>query len=68
MVFDPAGVATNRIAEDADYKGVRATFQGTFGNVRLPMQIDIGFSDLVTPEPVATTYPTLLGNLRQRQS
>ena len=61
MVFDSAGVATGRIAEDADYEGVRATFQATLGNVRLPMQIDIGFSDLVTPEPVSITYPTLLG-------
>ena len=61
MAFDPAGIATSRIAEDADYEGVRATFQGTLGNVRVPMQIDIGFSDLVTPEPVAITYPTLLG-------
>ena len=61
MVFDSAGVATSRIAEDADYEGVRATFQATLGNVRLPMQIDIGFSDLVTPEPVSITYPTLLG-------
>ena len=26
------------------------------------MQIDIGFSDLVTLEPVAITYPTLLGH------
>ena len=60
-VFDSAGVATSRIAEDADYEGVRATFQATLGNVRLPMQIDIGFSDLVTPEPVSITYPTLLG-------
>ncbi|MBE7156868.1 MAG: nucleotidyl transferase AbiEii/AbiGii toxin family protein [Rhodospirillales bacterium] len=42
MTFDPAGVATSRIAEDADYEGVRATFQGALGNVRLPMQIDIG--------------------------
>ena len=54
-------MATGRIAEDADYEGVRATFQATLGNVRLPMQIDIGFSDLVTPEPVSITYPTLLG-------
>lgn len=60
MTFDPASMTTSRIAEDADYEGVRAVFQGLLGNVRLPMQIDIGFSDLVTPEPVSITYPTLL--------
>jgi hypothetical protein len=28
LTLDPATVVTERIAEDADYEGVRATFQG----------------------------------------
>ncbi|MCE9528181.1 MAG: nucleotidyl transferase AbiEii/AbiGii toxin family protein [Planctomycetales bacterium] len=58
--FDPATVATERIAEDADYQGVRATFQARLGNARIPMQIDIGFSDVMTPGPTAVSYPTIL--------
>lgn len=58
--FDVATMQMSTIAEDADYHGVRATFVGHLGNAELPMQIDIGFSDVITPGPVALTYPTLL--------
>ena len=61
MTFDAQSVATTRIAEDADYVGVRATFDATLGNARLPMQIDIGFSDIITPGPAAIVYPAILG-------
>ena len=60
LKFDPATVVTERIAEDADYEGVRAKFQGLLGNSRIAMQIDIGFSDVITPGPSRTRYPTLL--------
>ena len=40
-------------------KGVRATFWAMLGNTRLPMQIDIGFSDVITPKPAAIVYPPL---------
>jgi predicted nucleotidyltransferase component of viral defense system len=60
MEFDPGTVATERISEDADYEGVRATFQGLLGTVRCAMQIDMGFSDVVTPGPVEVDYPTIL--------
>jgi predicted nucleotidyltransferase component of viral defense system len=60
LVFDPASVTTERIAEDADYHGVRAKFRGQLGNARIPMQIDIGFSDVMTPGPVKIHYPAIL--------
>lgn len=60
LVFGSATVTTERIAEDADYQGVRATFQATLGNARIPMQIDIGFSDVITPAPANVIYPTIL--------
>lgn len=60
LVFDPQTVATVRITEDADYDGVRATFRGEFGKVPLAMQIDFGFSDVITPEPAHIVYPSVL--------
>jgi len=60
LFFDPETVKTDRIAEDADYEGVRAIFKGCFGKMRLAMQIDIGFSDVVTPAPIPITYPSVL--------
>lgn len=60
VLFDSESVITTRIAEDADYEGVRATFTGILATTRLSMQIDMGFSDIVTPGPVEISYPTIL--------
>lgn len=60
--FDAASVKVGRIKEDQDYEGIRVTFLGYLENARLPVQIDIGFGDAITPEPVWTSYPTLLEN------
>lgn len=60
VAFDAATVAGVVIKEDADYEGVRITFRGTLGNIRLPMQIDVGFGDIVFPEATLTKYPTIL--------
>lgn len=60
VVFDPESVTTIRIAEDADYEGVRASFTGRLTTTQLAMQIDMGFSDVVTPGPVEINYPAIL--------
>jgi len=60
--FDTASVKVGRIKEDQDYEGIRVTFLGYLEKGRLPVQIDIGFGDAITPEPVWTSYPTLLEN------
>ena len=44
----------------AGYEGVRVTFVGHLGEARIPIQVDIGFGDVVTPGPVETNYPALL--------
>jgi hypothetical protein len=61
LEFDRATVEVGRIAEEAEYDGVRVTFVGRLGNARIPMQVDIGFGDRVTPEPVEIEYPSVLG-------
>lgn len=48
------------LAEDADYEGVRSKLRGHLGTNRIAMQIDIGFSDVITPGPVRISYPTIL--------
>lgn len=61
LVFDPTSVRGRVIKEDADYEGVRVTFRGSLQNVPLPMQIDVGFGDVVFPGALVTEYPTILG-------
>ena len=60
LSFPPGTVKTQRIAKDAMYEGVRATFHGALGTAKISMQIDLGFSDVVTPPPEELVYPTLL--------
>jgi hypothetical protein len=58
--FDTDTVEAERISEDADYEGVRVTFVAYLERAKIPIQIDIGFGDIVTPAPSDTDYPTLL--------
>jgi len=60
LVFDADSVRAERITEDADYEGVRVSFIARLDRARIPIQIDIGFGDAVTPAPVESDYPTLL--------
>jgi len=53
-------VRAERIREDEKYEGVRVRIDARLGNARIPIQIDIGFGDAITPEPVEVTYPTFL--------
>lgn len=58
--FDPETLQTQRITEEADYHGVRVTFKGNLDTAKINFQLDVGFGDVVTPEPILATLPTLL--------
>jgi hypothetical protein len=60
LCFDAASARTERIKEDADYEGVRVLFHGFIGRARIPMQIDVGFNDIITPRDELLDYPVLL--------
>jgi len=60
LTFEPESMEGERIVEDADYAGVRVRFRGSLGTARITMQLDIGFGDVVVPQPVTVAYPTIL--------
>jgi len=60
LVFDPESVTAQRIKEGADYEGVRVRFLGFLEKARIPIQIDIGFGDAITPHAVKSTFPAML--------
>jgi predicted nucleotidyltransferase component of viral defense system len=60
VFFDSKSVKVARVKEDADYEGTRIRFHATLARARIPMQIDIGFGDVVVPGIVNVQYPTLL--------
>ena len=58
--FSAETVEAVRITEDAEYEGVRVRVQGSLGNARFSIQIDIGFGDVVVPNPSTVSYPAIL--------
>lgn len=66
LAFDADSVAGTVIKEDADYEGVRITFRGTLQRMRIPMQIDVGFGDVVFPAITVVEYPVILGQTAPR--
>ncbi len=60
VVFDPKSVSAERIKEDAEYEGVRVLLTGKLGSAELRLQVDVGFGDAVTPQPMMIDFPTLL--------
>jgi hypothetical protein len=60
VVFDTATLTAEPITKAGPYPGVRLKLPVSLGNIRQPLQIDVGFGDIVTPAPVRMSYPTLL--------
>lgn len=60
LSFDASSVRAEQITEDAAYQGVRVNFMGYLGNARIPMQVDVGFGDPITPRAETIEYPSLL--------
>lgn len=60
LTFPTGAVQAEQIKDDDEYQGIRLRITAHLGNARIPLQVDIGFGDAVTPEPQTVTYPTLL--------
>ncbi|MGO7049266.1 nucleotidyl transferase AbiEii/AbiGii toxin family protein [Rhizobium johnstonii] len=60
VVFDVDALEAAPIREEVEYGGVRVRTTATIGGARIPIQVDIGFGDAVTPGPVDIEYPSLL--------
>lgn len=60
VVFDLHGLEAASIREGIEYGGVRVRTRATIGGARVPIQVDVGFGDAITPGPVEIDYPVLL--------
>jgi hypothetical protein len=54
-------VEASKIREDQLYEGVRVTARAMLAGAVVPVQIDIGFGDAITPAPVEVEWRDLLG-------
>jgi predicted nucleotidyltransferase component of viral defense system len=58
--FDTENITTEQIKEDAEYQGVRIKLTARLDRSRHVLQFDIGFGDVIFPQPVDMMYPTIL--------
>jgi hypothetical protein len=61
LVFDSKSVKAAPIREDNRYGGLRVNLMALLEKARIPLQIDIGFGDKITPGPERIVFPSLLG-------
>jgi Nucleotidyl transferase AbiEii toxin, Type IV TA system len=63
LVFEEATLVVAPIREETTDGGVRAKFRAKLGNVRIPVQVDVGFGDAVVPAPEMREFTSLLSDL-----
>jgi predicted nucleotidyltransferase component of viral defense system len=54
------------IRAQQEYGGMRVTLTATLGNIKIPLQVDIGAGDAVVPPPEILDHPALLDLPRAR--
>ncbi len=60
LTFLAESVEAGAIREGQEYGGMRITLMAMLGNVRIPLQVDVGAGDAVVPPPEVVDYPGLL--------
>ncbi len=60
IVFLADTIQAKEIQLKAEYEGVRLSFHALLGSVKIFMQIDIGFGDVISPKPEALVFPAIL--------
>lgn len=57
--FMPESVGASDIAVERKYPGIRITLIGLLDTIRKELTFDIGFGDVITPNPIIIDYPTI---------
>lgn len=60
LIFDADGLVVETIREGQLYGGVRVRTRAFLGKTRIPIQVDIGFGDAITPGIEKVELPPLL--------
>lgn len=60
LTFDINSITVTPIRATDIYDGMRIQFLAYLGQARIPIQLDVGFGDVVIPSPIDIQFPTLL--------
>lgn len=67
ILFDAKTLRLAQTQAAANHGGIRITFFGNLGKTRIPIQVDVGFSDELASEALDMDYPVLLANMEKPQ-
>ena len=62
VLFDARTLRAEAIQAEEEYEGVRVRLEAMLAGARIPVQIDIGFGDVVVPAATIETFPVLLAH------
>jgi type I restriction enzyme S subunit len=60
LIFLADSVRAEEIREQAEYGGIRVRLGARLGVARIDVQVDVGFGDVVIPDPKEVEFPVLL--------
>lgn len=65
IVFDIKTLRLSQSQAEENQGGLRITFVGYLGKMRIPIQVDIGFSDELASRALNMDYPVLLNEMKK---
>ena len=60
LIFDSGNLVVEQIRDDQAYGGLRLRTSAHLAAAVVPVRVDVGFGDAVTPGPIELEYPVLL--------
>jgi predicted nucleotidyltransferase component of viral defense system len=60
LIFLADTIRIDKIRDEEAYEGIRVLLEARLSNARIPLQIDVGFGDVITPAPIEVEYPVIL--------
>ena len=65
VLFDEKTLQVSETQAEIDQGGIRVTFMGRLGKMRIPVQVDVGFSNELASETLSMDYPVLLAGMEK---
>ena len=63
MVYDAESIKIVPIKEGQEYQGLRVTLKSKLGHISIPVQLDMGTGDVVTPRATEADFKVLIDTL-----
>jgi predicted nucleotidyltransferase component of viral defense system len=65
ILFDEKTLQISETQAETDQGGIRVTFMGRLGKMRIPVQVDVGFSDELASQTLNMDYPVILAGMEK---